>query len=488
MRRGARWLSAAMVLALAFSMLGGAVALGDESPSTSTYSGLRATIQAIVWWDSNGDGRPTDDQGNLLKDELVDGVKVELYRMDAKSGWLLVGSGTTGKGGLEGVDFPAGWVGWDDLELTYPDGWTSTKFRLVADPGMEYIGGNTREFEMNIWNYNFNTGKLSTRFFEAKEGDSRAAFRLKYLKDEAEGPVDPKPEPSDELPASKPEPKPPLKPPINNTGVIQAVIWDDINGDGKFWEPNGQWSVEELIDDVSVNLYRKEGGEWVLHASARSGPGGYFPFGFPHGWVGFKELPVIWDFWSTTEYKLELVTDRTFKVMGETFRLAPLNVSNQWHVRFFSVKPDAADRALMIRSQSVSISGTVWYDANADQVRQWHEPGCSGWTVVITDLLNRTVATATTDQNGYYRVRGLRAGTYKVWVRKVRDWNQVYPYYKLLTIPPWGCEKGHHLVVGKAGNYYVNKDFGMLNMKESVWAPLYYSLWLIGLLQYQLRL
>jgi hypothetical protein len=41
-------------------------------------------------------------------------------------------------------------------------------------------------------------------------------------------------------------------------------------------------------------------------------------------------------------------------------------------------------------------------------------------------------------------------------------------------------------VVGKAGKYCVNKDFGMLNMKQSVWAPLYYSLWLIGLLQYQI--
>jgi len=462
MRRGARWLSALMVSALVFSLFAGVLVRADTASGTG-YTGLKATIQALVWQDKDGDGTFFQDEST----ELVNGVKVELYRLGT-DGWLLVGALDTGPGGLEGTSFPAGWVGWDDVELTYPDGWTSTKFKLVVpDEKLELMGGREREFELNIWQANINTGKLSARFFEAQVEGERAAFRLMDEKGNA-------------------QPQTAANPPVNNAGVIQALVWDDINGDGKFVEPNGQWSIEELIDDVTVNLYRKEGDGWVLQGSARSGPGGYFPFSFPHGWVGFKDLPVIWDFSSTTEYKLELVTDKTFKVIGDSYRLAPLNFSNLWNFRFFEVTPGAADRAFLIQSQSVSISGTVWYDANADQVREWHEPGCAGWTVVITDCFNRTVATATTDQNGYYRVRGLKAGTYKVWVRKVRDWNQVYPYYKILTIPPWGCEKGHHVVVGKAGKYYVNKDFGMLNMKQSVWAPLYYSLWLIGLLQYQI--
>lgn len=463
MKRGARWLSLALVVALAFSLLGGALASADDAQGT-TYTGLKATIQALVWKDGDGDGTFLGDEGS----ELVDGVQVALSRLESDgTTWIPLGTKETSGGGLEGTSFPAGWVGWDDVELIYPDGLTPTKFKLEVLDEINMIGGKTREFELGIGQWNLLTGKLSARFFEVNLNSDRAAFRL-----------------SDETGNTNPQPIP--DPPISNSGMIQALVWDDINKDGKFVEPNGQWSVEELIDDVTVNLYRKEGDGWVLHASARSGPGGYFPFSFPHGWVGFKDLPVVADFSSTTEYKLELVTDRTFAVVGDSTRIAPLNYSNLWSFRFFNVQSDAADRAFLIKSQSVSISGTVWYDANADQVREWHEPGCAGWTVVITDLFNRTVATATTDSTGYYRVRGLKSGTYKVWVKKVRGWNQVYPYYKLLTIPPWGCEKGHHLVVGKAGSYYVNKDFGMLNMKQSVWAPLYYSLWLIGLLQYQL--
>lgn len=66
-------------------------------------------------------------------------------------------------------------------------------------------------------------------------------------------------------------------------------------------------------------------------------------------------------------------------------------------------------------------------------------------------------------------------------------WKQVCPHYKLLTIPPWGCEKGHYTINVQAGKYYVNNDFGMLSMRDSVWAILYYGLWWIGLLQYQFQ-
>lgn len=74
-----------------------------------------------------------------------------------------------------------------------------------------------------------------------------------------------------------------------------------------------------------------------------------------------------------------------------------------------------------------------------------------------------------------------------MWVAKKIGWKQVYPYYKLCTWPPFDYEKGHHTIDVKAGNYYVNNDFGMLSMKESIWATLYYGLWWIGLLQYQFQ-
>lgn len=201
--------------------------------------------------------------------------------------------------------------------------------------------------------------------------------------------------------------------------------------------------------------------------------------------MGWNNLPL--DVWGdNTFYKVELDVNGTFKPLDGGERVAQLN---PWNLHSVQYLPGTFDTTppFAINSTSAYIGGTVWSDANADQSRQWAERPLEGCTVVLTNRYGSRVATATTNRYGYFYFQGLQPGTYKVWVMSKRYFKQVAPYYKLLTWPPCGCEKGHYTISAVKGKYYENNDFGLLDMKDSVWATLYYGLWWIGLLQYQFR-
>ncbi len=307
-------------------------------------------------------------------------------------------------------------------------------------------------------------------------------------------------------------------------GVIEALVWDD------YKSPDGKYTDADLVDGIKVNLYylkNKEwvtsldptvenfegpdpseylfyidstnmwgapvrdywNGEWVLVGTKVTGPGGY-AFGqentiieYQHGWVGWNNLPL--DSWGdNTFYKLELVDNGTFKPLDGGERIAQLNPWNLHTKQYLPLTFDTTP-PFSIQSTSAYIGGTVWSDANADQQRQWAEKPLEGCTVVLTNRYGSKVATATTNRYGYFYFQGLKPDTYKVWVMSKRNFKQVKPYYKLLTWPPSGCEKGHYCISAARGKYYDNNDFGLLDMKDSVWAKLYYGLWWLGLLQYQ---
>jgi len=279
------------------------------------------------------------------------------------------------------------------------------------------------------------------------------------------------------------------------TGKIEALVWDDsIN-------PDGVYNATELIDGIVVELYKEntEDGTWVLYDKKKTGPGSFLhnpAIDYQHGWIGWENLPldpadpVLYPWGRVTRYKLELVFDNSYKPINGGTRIVELSPWNFYWMYFYPMAWYEGWSAPQIQSTSVTISGTVWYDSNCDQIKQWSEllyfPQ-EGWTVVLTNRYGSKVATAKTNVNGYYYFRGLKAGTYKVWISYRCGWKQVAPYYKFFTWPPWGCEKGSRTVDGAIGKYYNDNDFGMLDMRESVWAPLYYALWWIGLLQYQFQ-
>jgi len=291
------------------------------------------------------------------------------------------------------------------------------------------------------------------------------------------------------------------------TGTVEALIWDDLRS------PDGQYTDADLIDGITVNLYHLENvvqlpddateyvvkdvepgktgkwnGDWVYVNSKVSGVGGYvlgedFVFPYMHGWVGWNDLKLDSQ-WGYTFYKLELADKNTFKPLDGKERIVQLTPWNLHEVKFFPATFSYLP-PFEIKSTTAAISGYVWSDANANLEMQFNEKALSDWTIVLTNKYGSKIATAKSNIYGYYYFQGLKPGTYKVWVMGQRTFKQVAPYYNMCTWPPYGCEKGSHTISAVAGKYYDNKNFGMLDMRDSIWATLYYGLWWIGLLQYQ---
>ncbi len=446
----------AAVILVACTLLGSLMVLADDQASTvSAGTENIGVIEAIVWYD----GLIPDK--SEAKEEGVNGINVQLYRekgADASGNiiWEKYGEPKVtapGQSKITGEAILGGLVTFENLPVNKPyDLWTITRYKLELVPHPSYVAlnGAERVVELNYWN------SYHRWYFEVGDpGQAKQpAFEIKNIS----------------------------AVPVENTGKIEVVVWDDQV------LPNVREPKQEGVDGITVNLYKlNDEGGWDLYGSKKTGYGGFF-WVVEHGWVGWSELPVMTDWRATTRYKLQLVTDNTFLPVNRSEIIVDLNITNLYYRWYFELdENDAELPAFQIRSTTVLISGIVWYDANADLVREWHEPVQAGWTIVLTDQYGRRLATTKTDARGYYQFRGLKPGTYKVWVAEQRGWKQVCPYYKLLTIPPWGCEKGHYTVRGEAGKYYANNDFGMLSMRESIWATLYYGLWWIGLLQYQFQ-
>jgi hypothetical protein len=286
------------------------------------------------------------------------------------------------------------------------------------------------------------------------------------------------------------------------TGRIEMVVWSDLNGNGAFDIPADLFgdTEDEGIDGIEVvlskwELIEDEDGNsaygWAKKDVKVTGPGSLLnnpAVDYKHGCVVWDNLPLDppgpndW-FGTTTRYKLDLVMDGTFTPIGDGFRYADLGPWQAYTQYFLPLY-----NAPQINEAAATISGYVWSDANADQIIEWSEYSffpLQGWTVMLTNSRGSKIATTVTDVHGYYYFRGLKPGTYQVWVKDVRYYNQTAPYYKIFTWPPWGYNKGHYTIKVEGTNRYRLNNFGMLNMKDSVWAPLYYALWLFGNLQYQ---
>jgi hypothetical protein len=306
--------------------------------------------------------------------------------------------------------------------------------------------------------------------------------------------------PAVEETATQTEPEEVVEP--AKTGRIELVVWSDLNG-------NGVWDYgydeltgpeNELIDGIEVVLSRWEWIEdedgngaygWAKKDVKTTGPGSLLNdpnVDYKHGCVVWEDLPLDSPY-TTTQYKLDLVMDGTFEPLGDGYKIATLGPW-QSYVQYFLPLASWNDdwNAPEINETGGFISGFVWSDANADQIIEWSEYSffpLQGWTVLLTNSRGYKIATTVTDVHGYYYFRGLKPGTYKVWVQDRRFFNQTAPYYKIFTWPPWGYNKGHHVVYVEGTNRYRLRNFGMLDMRDSVWAPLYYALWLFGNLQYQ---
>ncbi|MEW6555215.1 MAG: SdrD B-like domain-containing protein [Actinomycetota bacterium] len=288
------------------------------------------------------------------------------------------------------------------------------------------------------------------------------------------------------------------------TGRIEMVVWSDLNGNSEFDIPQDMFGEEEDegIDGIEVVLSREvwdaEAGvyKYEFVDKKKTGPGSLLnnpAVDYKHGCVVWEDLPLNPPgmLGSLTNYKLDLVINGTFVALNGGTRIATLTPWSNYMQYFLPLAWhfDPWDSP-QINETTATISGYVWADANANQIIEWSEFSYfpqQGWTVMLTNKYGSKIATTTTDVNGYYYFRGLKPGTYKVWVLDKRYFNQTAPYYKFCTWPPWGYNKGHYTINVVGANRYRLNNFGMLDMRDSVWAPLYYALWYIGLLQYQFK-
>ena len=73
----------------------------------------------------------------------------------------------------------------------------------------------------------------------------------------------------------------------------------------------------------------------------------------------------------------------------------------------------------------VTLSGTVFNDANRSGRRDLREQGLSGWTVQVLDTDGGVVAERVTDRSGRYSFGGLDLGAYRVNVVTPAGWTRV---------------------------------------------------------------
>jgi hypothetical protein len=107
--------------------------------------------------------------------------------------------------------------------------------------------------------------------------------------------------------------------------------------------------------------------------------------------------------------------------------------------------------------QPVSISGQVFWDTNANHVKDPGEPGLAGWVVYLdannNGVLDPGEATATTDSTGHYVFTGLTPGTYIVReVIPAPAFQQVW----VQSLPT----AGFYAVTLTSGQSATDRDFG----------------------------
>ncbi len=201
-------------------------------------------------------------------------------------------------------------------------------------------------------------------------------------------------------------------------GVVEALVWEDTNGNGIADE-----SPPNLMDGVTVNLYRLTGGQTFI-GSKVTGPGAYGPFGvyqppplgYEHGWVGWNQLPTNYGDSDYVDYMLEMVPPPGYHATGAgTTRVGRVWAQSLEHPfcwwRFYYLNAGNPDETAFSLQRSPELDGYKYADLNENQKKDDGEPGISG----VTINLDGGADSAVTDQDGYFRFT-VSAGTHSVSV------------------------------------------------------------------------
>jgi len=101
--------------------------------------------------------------------------------------------------------------------------------------------------------------------------------------------------------------------------------------------------------------------------------------------------------------------------------------------------PDGEVEDYLVKLESVgSISGTKWWDLNADGVRQAAEPSMGGWTIFIDSIPNGVLdvgeVSTVTNAAGQYTFPNLAPGTYRICEVTKQYWRLTNPTTGVITV------------------------------------------------------
>ncbi len=184
------------------------------------------------------------------------------------------------------------------------------------------------------------------------------------------------------------------------TGAIGDRIWIDADGDGR------QDPGEPGLGGVLVELYYDSNGDGAIDSlyagTTSAADGSYFFDGLPAGIY----RAVVNGGAPVAGYVLSGDPDGTLD--NRTTSPIVLAPGDVYVNADFGYQPAA----------SSSLSGTVYFDANANSNINAGagEYGIRSVTVALLDSNGVVIATTTTDANGNYEFTGLPAGTFTVWV------------------------------------------------------------------------
>ena len=191
-----------------------------------------------------------------------------------------------------------------------------------------------------------------------------------------------------------------------NAGVtVPAQLTVSVFKDEQY---DGQKGVyEEMLSGVSVSLVRMEGGEDAQRMTCVTGEDGMAVFEgvSPGEYVLEYQMP---DAWRATKQVDPLTTNYPVSCVPQSSLATGRSAS-------FTLQMGEKDAKLYIGAMlSGSISGEVYYDDNANAVR---EEGESGVNIALVELLGaqgEVLDKQTTDASGAYAFEGLAPGRYTV--------------------------------------------------------------------------
>ncbi len=184
----------------------------------------------------------------------------------------------------------------------------------------------------------------------------------------------------------------------NNLGSIGNFVWNDLNGDGK------QDTGELGAAGVSVTLIDKVTGA-IVKTTITDSNGAYLFADLPYGSynVVFGNLPSGFTF-SPKDATNDSIDSDADPVTGKTGDIV-LDATNP---------NNTTTDAGIHTTTKAGLGDYVWEDANGDGIQNANEKGIAGVLVTLLDGAGTPIATAVTDENGYYAFINLTPGSYQL--------------------------------------------------------------------------